>query len=71
MKGLVAPWQQLYEFPREPQAGTGIFVGRQEVCDAQPASSGGHAALPNVEVSKPGPLPSLWPKAGFSHQTLA
>lgn len=34
MKGLVAPWQQLYEFPQEPQPGTGIFLGRHEVCNA-------------------------------------
>lgn len=71
MKGLVAPWQQLCEFPQEPQAGTGIFLGHQEVCDARTASRGGHAALSKVWVSKPGPLPSLWPKGGFSHQTLA
>lgn len=61
----VTPWQQRCEFPREPQAGTGIFLGRREVCSAL------LVALSNGWESKPGSLPSLWPKAGFSHQTLA
>lgn len=69
MKGLVAPWQQLYEFPREPQAGTGIFLGRQEVWDAL---LHGRARSPlECTAFQTRPSPSLCPKAGFSHHTLA
>lgn len=54
----VAPWQQRCEFPREPQAGTGIFLGRHEVCRALLA-----------QPPRAGVLPSLM--GGFPKQALS
>lgn len=53
MKGLVAPWQQLYELPWEPQAGTGIFLGRDEVCNARPAQPPRAGTQPSPVCTSP------------------
>lgn len=58
MKGLVAPWQQLYGFPWEPQAGTGMFLGHAEVCNA-----------PLAQPPRAGTLPS--PVCTFPNQALS